>query len=67
MQRERAEVVTAVRFLAYEAVGVENPAPEPWDTLIAKLVASLTPSPAADGTPPPTVGDPILTGATHGQ
>jgi AcrR family transcriptional regulator len=38
-------------FLAYEAVGIDNPAPGPWQTLIAKLVASLTPSTAAG--PPP--------------
>jgi TetR/AcrR family transcriptional regulator, repressor for uid operon len=28
-------------FLAYEAVGIENPPVPPWQTLIAKLVASL--------------------------
>jgi TetR/AcrR family transcriptional regulator, repressor for uid operon len=29
-------------FLAYEAVGIENPPLEPWQYLITKLVASLT-------------------------
>jgi AcrR family transcriptional regulator len=52
-------------FLFYDAMAVEHPAPAPWESLIAKLVASLTPSaPAAD--PPPE--DPQqVTGVPHGQ
>lgn len=44
-------------FLVYEAIGIDNPDPEPWQSLIAHLVDSLTPSasagPSPAGTPPP--------------
>ena len=33
-------------FLLFEAVGVDNPAPQPWDGLITRLVAALGPDPA---------------------
>jgi TetR/AcrR family transcriptional regulator, repressor for uid operon len=51
-------------FLAYEAVGIENPAPGPWQTLIATLVDSLTPTVDAAA---PLRGEPTPPGAHHGQ
>jgi AcrR family transcriptional regulator len=50
-------------FLAYDAVGVEHPDPEPWQALIARLVASLTPTGQA---PPVPAADPLSTGERHG-
>jgi AcrR family transcriptional regulator len=58
----------ALGFLVYEAVGVENPDPGPWDTLIAKLAASLNPASLHPSAPVrPAAGDTTLTGAPHGH
>ncbi len=38
-------------FLLFEAVGAENPSPEPWDGVITRLVAALGPDPAHPLTP----------------
>jgi hypothetical protein len=52
-------------FLFYDAMEIEHPDAAPWETLIAKLVASLTPTaPAADTLPDESQQ---VTGAPHGQ
>jgi len=38
-------------FLLFEAVGVDNPAVEPWDGVITRIVSSLGPDPAHPRTP----------------
>ena len=38
-------------FLLFEAVGADNPSPEPWDGVITRLVAALGPDPAHPLTP----------------